>query len=250
MKSSNRDGTEYGGTAMAGGAVADISGAPMNTGVNLTTKEGKILNIRSLRRADLLAADRKVLIGEFSSKDGVKGIVTRGDGPDRAEFQFTPPATYMVETILTRLRGEDTIIFGLMVGGHRLSYLMATAESGPWSGLKGSSVADYRPNRRRIKGVSYGASGIPLRVFAKGWSLRNSMGGGVEWSGDAATLTRDPGHATPNAKTSRYPWGSSKSSRCRLLTSRLARNPEAMCRISRRVPRKTSKNAWANRSIS
>src|SRR5436190_382652 len=105
--------------------------------INFATKDGKSLTVRFMEKLDLLAAERTMIKGELSAKSGSTGAFTGGNDPDRAEIQFALPSVYLIESKLTRLRGEDTIIFGIMVGGHPTSLVIdGYSGIGPWSGLE------------------------------------------------------------------------------------------------------------------
>jgi hypothetical protein len=75
MKSSDRDGREFGGTAMAGGAVSDISGAPAGSRPGYHEFEGRSGNHVTLPYSVPLQVMRLGQLPKVPQTTGVSAIV-------------------------------------------------------------------------------------------------------------------------------------------------------------------------------
>jgi hypothetical protein len=73
--SSNRGGKEYGGTAMAGGAIADISGAPRGSTPGYHEMEGRSGNHVTLPYAEPMQVMRLGQVPKRPPTSGVSAIV-------------------------------------------------------------------------------------------------------------------------------------------------------------------------------
>jgi hypothetical protein len=192
------------GTGVAsaeGPSTAEGSSKP----VEVTDESGKTWLLKPLEKTDLLAdVKRTSLTGSMLTRSGMKGIVSAGREPDRAEIDFTLPAEYIVDATFARLSGIDGLVLGFVASGRPVGLIVdGYANQGSLSGLE--LLKGMRLNAPDRGGVVKGpllTNGKPanLRIYVKRDALIAELDGRriVEWTTADGELDRDPNHRSPN----------------------------------------------------
>jgi hypothetical protein len=170
-------------------------------------KDGKKWSMTGLQKTNLLRGiNRTDIAGKMAARKGMKGIVSAGNDPDRAEFQFVAPDEYILDATFTRLTGEDAIVFGIVVGDRPTAVVVdGYSREGTISGL--DVVQGERLNSGRHPAAIRGkqlTNGKPasLRIYVKRDGVIAELDERriADWSLADGPLDREPSRAISNPR--------------------------------------------------
>ena len=184
-------------TAMGRGIGGVGNGAPTAaSAIDLNVEVGPAVNLLADVGVTFPSGDAKIVDSQ---------LTTAGKGAAKVEFEYEPPAQYLVDCAVTRTRGSHGFALQLVVAGKPCAVLIDDFSTAAYySGLeriRGSRVSSkFSPARVAGEQLDNGKVSR-LRCFVVKNHVVVELDGKVlvNWRGDAATLDRDGSLAIPSA---------------------------------------------------
>jgi hypothetical protein len=149
---------------------------------------------------DHVRASRDSVAGTWGFQD--RGLITASDAWGRLQLPCWPPEEYDLRLRVTRKKGTDSLILGLVTGGRqavaaldghdgKTSWLYLSDSLYDFSNTTTVSRKVFKWNKPTTVVAQVRASGISISVDGEPV---------VQWRGDPSELQMPPGHRVPDSK--------------------------------------------------